>query len=187
MVDAPSLKTTGAIVALGAACALLVGCGDAASAPSFFAIRSVTARMSPPCVAPALGAAPAQNRPIVACYELGPTAVTARDVSSALVRPNANTETIDVEFALTPAGVERFNAMARALGIGGQAAIVVDGGIVSAPRLDTTDFPGRGVITGLDLVTAQGLAARLNAGTCVSGRPLASSHASGIGHESEIC
>lgn len=175
------------MAALGAVCALLVGCGDAASTPSFFAMRPVTAHTSPPCVAPALGAAPAQNGVIVACYELGPTAVDAHDVSSAVVRPDANTQMMDVEFVLTPGGIERFNAMARTLGVGGQAAILVDGGIVSAPRIQTTDFPGRGVVTGLDLPTAQGLAARLNAGTCVSGRHLASSRASGIRSAAEIC
>lgn len=162
----------------GAACALLAGCGGSTRDSSYFAMRAVTSRTSPPCVAPALGAASSRNLPVTACYALGPTALDAHDVNSAVVRPNTATQTVEVEVELTAAGVERFNALARAVGVGGQAAVLVDGAIVSVPRLDTTDFPGKAVITGLDLAAAQRLASRLNAPGCAA-RPSTTSRPSG--------
>lgn len=67
-----------------------------------------------------------------------------------------------MDFALTPARVARWNAMAR----GGRrcqvarwpSGQVVDGAVTSAPRLESTGFAGRGVLTGLDGAAAQRLA-----------------------------
>ena len=98
----------------------------------------------------------------LACYEVGPAQVNANDVKSAAVVVDPVTKAEEVEFDLPPKGVERFNALARSVGLGGQAAIVVYGVVVSAPRFDTTEFPGKGRVTGLPADQAQRLARRLN-------------------------
>ena len=96
------------------------------------------------------------------CFELGPAGVDAGDVASAEVVTSRATGTDEVTFTLSPAGTMRFNAMARAVGLGGQAAMVVDGVVVSAPRIQVLEFSGSGVVTGLDAAAAQRLAKRLN-------------------------
>lgn len=65
-----------------------------------------------------------------------------------------------VQFQLSPDGTARFNTMAQAAGRGADLAMVVDGVVASAPRLETTDFPGQGVATGLGANAAQALAKR---------------------------
>ena len=67
------------------------------------------------------------------------------------VTSSATTQLSEVQFELTAAGIKRWNALARTVGVGGQLTIVVDGAIKSAPRMEVTDFQGRGVVTGLDL------------------------------------
>jgi len=101
---------------------------------------------------------------VVVCYEMGPVAVDAGAVTSAAVVSDGAAPTAGVTFELSPAGTSRWNAMARTAGVGAQVAIVVDGAIVGAPTLQTTDFPGKGVVTGLDPAAAQRLAGRLNRG-----------------------
>jgi preprotein translocase subunit SecD len=66
-----------------------------------------------------------------------------------------------VELTLTTDGAARFDALARDVGTGGQIAVVVDGRVVSAPRLAGGPPPNKGVVTGLDEPTARGLADRL--------------------------
>jgi preprotein translocase subunit SecD len=155
---------TGGWRILTATLVLLVGCSDPAAKPdpSYFTIRPVTRQTAPPCARPALPEL--QNGQAVRCYELGPAGVDADDVQSATIIRDPQTSAPEVEFDLSPQGVERFNAMAKAVGVGGQAAVVVDGIVASAPRLDTTDFPGRGAVTGLGEEQAQRLATRLNHG-----------------------
>ncbi len=144
------------VTLLSASLVLLAGCGGgtAKQDPSYFTIRPVIGQQPPPCVPPALPER--QNAEVVRCYQLGPAQVDAHDVASAAVVPQG------VEFTLSPEGAERFSAMARAVGRGGQAAIVVDGVVTSAPRFETTDYPGKGVVTGLDSGAAPRLANRLN-------------------------
>ena len=58
---------------------------------------------------------------------------------------------------LTAAGVARMETLFREIGAGGQFAIVVDGRLVSAPRLEGP--PGaKGIVTGVDEPTARSLA-----------------------------
>ena len=85
---------------------------------------------------------------IVARYRLGPSAVTGRALSGARAVVNTTTGAWGVEFSLTSDGTKDWNDMAVAIGQGGQVAIDLDGEVRSAPRLETTDFPGRGQITG---------------------------------------
>lgn len=145
-----------------AATVIVVGaCGNSGPDPSYFAVRPVTRRAPPPCVAPALEEVLRPSGQVIACYELGPTGVDARDVRSATVTSSA-TQLSEVQFELTASGTKRWNALAQAVGAGGQVAIVVDGAISSAPKLTVTEFQGKGVVTGLDLSGAHRLAERLN-------------------------
>lgn len=141
---------------------LLAGCRGAARQPdpSYFTIRPVTSEFTPPCAPPAL--AEQHDGQAVRCYDVGPAGVDARDVKSATVIVDPRTGQHAVEFDLSPRGTERFNTLARTVGVGGLAAIVVDGVVVSTPRFDTTQFPGKGRVTGLDAGQAERLTHRLN-------------------------
>lgn len=130
--------------------------------PSYFTIRPVVRQFEPPCAAPAI--VEMRDRKAFRCFELGPPGVDASDVKSASLVKQPATKTDAVEFELTANGAERFNLLARTVGVGGQAAIVVDGAVVSAPRLDVTEFAGKGVVTGLSTEDAPRLAKRLNRG-----------------------
>ncbi len=127
---------------------------------SYFTIRPVTRELPPPCVPPAL--AEERDGRAMQCFEVGGVQVDAGDVQSAATFTDPTTNTTSVQFRLSSKGTDRFNAMARAVGVGGRAAIVVDGLVVSAPRLDTTNFPGAGVVAGLSDADAAGLVKRLN-------------------------
>lgn len=150
------------LVALSAAIVVLAGCHQPGPKQEalYFTIRPVTRELPPPCVLPAL--TEKRNGQAVHCFEVGTAQVDASDVESAVVVTDRATSTPAVAFSLSSKGTDRFNAMARMVGLGGQAAFVVDGLVVSAPRFDTTDFPGRGVVTGLTNAEAGQLVKRLN-------------------------
>lgn len=152
-----------ATAAIVGAVVLLAACSSQSALKtdaSYFTIRPVTRQVPPPCRSPAL--AELQNGQQVACFELGPAGVKASDVKSAAVGTDPSTNAPIVQFQLSVPGIDRFNALARTVGVGGQAAFVVDGAVVSTPRFDTTDFPGSGVVTGLTPDAAAWLAQRLN-------------------------
>jgi preprotein translocase subunit SecD len=149
------------LLSLSTAVVVLAGCHlGAKQEASYFTIRPVTRELPPPCVPPAL--AEKRNGQAVHCFEVGPAQVDASDVESAALVTDGATSTAAVEFSLSSKGTDRFNAMARMVGLGGQAAFVVDGVVVSTPRFDTTNFPGRGVVTGLTDDEAGQLMKRLN-------------------------
>ncbi|MDQ6726144.1 MAG: protein translocase subunit SecD [Actinomycetota bacterium] len=81
-------------------------------------------------------------------YLLAPAEVkgTALSSASAVVQPT--TGQWEVNFSLTGDGTKQWNDMAVKVGTGNQIAIDLDGVVRSAPRLDSTNFPGSGVITG---------------------------------------
>ena len=85
---------------------------------------------------------------VVAQYRLGPSQVSGQALSGARAVVDPTTGGWGVEFSLTSAGTRDWNQMAAAIGQGGQVAIDLDGEVRSAPRLQTTDFPGKGQITG---------------------------------------
>ncbi|HEX3622057.1 MAG TPA: protein translocase subunit SecD [Acidimicrobiales bacterium] len=88
------------------------------------------------------------NGKVTARYLLGPAAVKGQALSGASATVAPNTGVWEVEFSLTSEGTKQWNDMATSVGTGGQIAIDLDGVVRSAPSLDTTDFPGSGVITG---------------------------------------
>jgi len=100
--------------------------------------------------------------------------VNAHDVSSALVRPNANAQTAHVELALTPSGVERFTPWPERWASEGRPPSWLTAESSAHPARHNR-LPGKGVITGLELTMRKELEARRNAGACISGRSLASS------------
>jgi preprotein translocase subunit SecD len=81
-------------------------------------------------------------------YLLAPAEVKGQALSSARALVEPSTGVWEVEFSLTGDGTKQWNDMAAKVGQGNQIAIDLDGVVRSAPRLDTTDFPGKGVITG---------------------------------------
>lgn len=140
----------------------LAGCGDSTPEPvtSYFTIRPVSRESAPPCLPPALSELKGGSPYVAKSWDR--PGVDANDITSAAVVVDPVTGNRNVEFALSPEGTERFNALAKAVGLRGQAAVVVDGVVVNAPRFETTDFPGKGLVTGLDAGVAQRLADRLN-------------------------
>jgi preprotein translocase subunit SecD len=85
---------------------------------------------------------------IVARHVLGPSEVTGRALSGARAVVDPTTGGWGVEFSLTSSGTREWNDMAARLGQGGQVAVDLDGVVRSAPTLQTTNFPGKGQITG---------------------------------------
>jgi preprotein translocase subunit SecD len=81
-------------------------------------------------------------------YLLDPAEVKGQALSSASAVVEPSTGVWEVQFSLTGEGTKQWNDMAAKVGQGNQIAIDLDGVVKSAPRLDTTDFPGKGVITG---------------------------------------
>lgn len=154
----------GALATVTVHLVLLAGCGDPPTRAdsSFFTIRPIAGQSAPPCTAPAL--AEVRGGDAVRCYEVGAAEVDAGDVTSASVATDRATQTEDVQFVLSAEGTERLNGLARTVGVGGRAAIVVDGMVVGAIRFETTDFQGRGVVSGLGAAEAERLARRLNRG-----------------------
>jgi preprotein translocase subunit SecD len=85
---------------------------------------------------------------VTARYLLGPAEVKGQALSDARATVQPTTGAWEVEFSLTGEGTKQWNDMAVKVGAGNQIAIDLDGVVRSAPRLETTDFPGKGVITG---------------------------------------
>jgi preprotein translocase subunit SecD len=85
---------------------------------------------------------------VIARYLLGPSAVTGRALSGARAVVDPTTGGWSVEFTLTSSGTKEWNDMAAGIGQGGRVAVDLDGEVKSAPTLQTTNFPGKGQITG---------------------------------------
>jgi preprotein translocase subunit SecD len=111
----------------------------------------------PPSAAPEAAAGPEgdvvlpqkdRDGRVVAHYRLGPSEVNGRALSGARAIVDPTTGGWGVEFSLTPGGTKDWNDMAARIGQGGQVAIDLDGEVKSAPALQTTNFPGKGQITG---------------------------------------
>ena len=85
---------------------------------------------------------------VIRRYLLGPAEVNGRALSSARATVEPTTGSWEVEFSLTSSGTKQWNDMAVKVGQGNRIAIDLDGVVKSAPSLDTTDFPGKGRITG---------------------------------------
>jgi preprotein translocase subunit SecD len=84
---------------------------------------------------------------VIARYLLGPAEVKGQAMSGASATVSG-TGTWEVTFELTGEGTKQWNDMAAKVGVGNQIAIDLDGVVRSAPKLDVTEFQGRGVITG---------------------------------------
>jgi len=85
---------------------------------------------------------------VTARYLLAPAAVKGQALSSASAVVNPTTASWEVQFNLTDQGTKEWNDMAVKVGAGNQIAIDLDGVIRSAPSLNSTNFPGSGVISG---------------------------------------
>jgi preprotein translocase subunit SecD len=81
-------------------------------------------------------------------YLLGPAAVKGTALSGASATVAQGTGAWEVQFELTGDGTKQWNDMAAQVGQGNRIAIDLDGIVRSAPSLSTTQFEGRGVITG---------------------------------------
>ncbi len=128
---------------------------------AYFLIVPVRGTSAPPC-APIQMMTMAQKAGgrEVACYQIAKPYVYADDVDTAVAREDGATGRWAVNYTLTPRGVTRMEELFRDVGVGGQAAIVVDGAVVSAPRFEARPA-ARGSVTDLDESTARSLADRL--------------------------
>ena len=84
---------------------------------------------------------------VISRYLLGPAEVKGQALSGASATVS-QTGQWEVAFELTGEGTKQWNDMATKVGAGNQIAIDLDGVVRSAPRLEVTEFQGRGVITG---------------------------------------
>jgi preprotein translocase subunit SecD len=91
---------------------------------------------------------PGKEGGAAARYKLGPAEVTGEALSSAQASIDQGTGQWAVDFELTADGTQKWDAMAAKVGQGNQIAIDLDGRVESAPSLETTQFGGRGTITG---------------------------------------
>jgi hypothetical protein len=132
---------------------------------SYFLLRPVQGRSAPPCPAgPSGPMAPVVAEKVdgneVACLQVGPPGLDADDVATASARLDRSGGRWEVEFALTTEGASRLSALRRDADPDGQVAILVDGQVVSVPKL--ADGPTtRGIVPGLDEASARRLADRL--------------------------
>ncbi len=85
---------------------------------------------------------------VTARYLLAPAAVKGQALSSASAVVNPTNASWEVQFDLTGEGTKQWNDMAVKVGVGNQIAIDLDGVVRSAPSLNSTNFPGSGVISG---------------------------------------
>jgi preprotein translocase subunit SecD len=88
------------------------------------------------------------NRTGDARYVLGPAGVTGAQLASVTPQPEKVTGTTNIQFKLTSEGTRAFNDMAARIGVGKKLAIDIDGQVVAAPTLQTTQFEGSGNIPG---------------------------------------
>lgn len=134
------------------------------AANSYFVIRPVEGRSAPPCRperSEAAAVAPETPGGQGSCLQLGPPMLAADDVSTATARQGRTSGEWEVEFTLSREGTARFADLFQAVGAGGEIAILVDGRVVSAPRVASATAAPKGVVTGLDEQSARSLAARL--------------------------
>ncbi len=154
-----------AVLAVAVACS--GGSGGGAAKPkdrSFVLFQPVIEQLpAAPCPPPAVPEKD-RNGSALRCYQLGPPSVTGNDIAAAAAVDGLG-GAWEVAFDLTAAGTQAFNAMAAQVGLGNRIAIVLDGAVISAPTLETTQFPGKGRIAG-DFTPAQAreLAKRLDPG-----------------------
>jgi hypothetical protein len=127
---------------------------------NYFLLLPVRGRSAPPCPSSPLVFPEQAAGQDVVCYQVAGPLVDADDVDTAVAREERGTGGWAVEYTLTPAGVASMEALFRDVGAGGQFAIVVDGRLVSAPRLEGPP-PPKGIVSGLDEQTARSLADRL--------------------------
>lgn len=132
---------------------------------SYFLVRPVQGRSAPPCPAgPSGPMAPVVAEKVdgkeVACLLVGPPGLDADDVATASARQDRAGGHWEVEFTLTTEGATRWSLLRRDADPDGHVAILVDGQVVSVPKL--ADGPTtRGIVSGLDEATARRLADRL--------------------------
>ena len=87
-----------------------------------------------------------RNGKVVRRYQLGPSELTGRAISSARANVDPNGQWL-VEFRLTGSGSNAFDELAAKY-VGRQVAIDLDGVVKSAPTIQQAEFNGRGQITG---------------------------------------
>ena len=143
----------------------MVGCSSGGSKANTFSIRAVHGEQSAPCPAPPKPSTNAGVLPLVqqgetvSCLQVAQASVTQKNVTDAKAIEGIGTGW-DVEFVLDSAGADALNRLAVAEQ-GKQLATEVDGVVYSAPRVNATDFHGRGEISRLDEATAKRIASEM--------------------------
>ncbi len=135
--------------------AVFAACGGSSSSGSpsttaqtagRFEVRPVIGRDPQPCRVGQLLLAPVHQSAV--CLTLGATALNGADVASVSVS-SQSTDGPGIDIRLTTDGLTRVNALARRLygapSPMGEAALLVDGRVFSAPRFNIDHFDATGI------------------------------------------
>lgn len=125
--------------------------------------RPVVSEPAGPCPAPET--VPVPDRPVTlpsaesGCLALAPAAlIVTRAEATAQLDPDGD---LEVAFTLNQEDTAAFDQLANAH-LGERVALVLLGRVLSAPRIETSGFHGRGIISGLDRQAAADVVAALS-------------------------
>lgn len=115
-------------------------------APELLTIHPIVREAAPPCVSPSpdghLAVGPRQNGDASLCLVLESAEVDARDLRSVVLQEAVSDENLDIAVTLNAKGSERFTNLAGR-SIGRPLAIVSEGKLLAAPRVDSASTDGR--------------------------------------------
>ena len=141
------------------------GCSSGGSRPSTFSIRAVNGEQLPPCAPPPKPSTNAGVLPLVeqgktvSCLHVAQAPITQKDVTSASAVDGASGWQVD--FVLDKSGADALDQLAAAH-LGDKLAMEVGGVVYNTPPVHTSQFNGRGAISGLDETTAKRIASELH-------------------------
>jgi hypothetical protein len=178
-----------AAVALGAAC----GNGERGRvhssrlAPEMLTIHAVLGELTPPC--PSLSAdghpvvGPSEDGGTSGCLILAPPQIDARDLKTVVVQEGASEDHLDIAVRLNAAGTDRYTNLAGR-SIGQRLAIVADGKLLAAPRVESPSTEGAFTISGLQRDRAIEIVRRLGGDPSI---PKATPESDGIRRATKLC
>jgi preprotein translocase subunit SecD len=160
------MRRSAALLLAFGLCITAAACRKSDSAErSLLELRPVLASNPPPCATEApkkgeLVRPKTSDGKVTECLELGPPIVDAKDVRSATVAETPSGEPA-LSVVLGGVGSSNLDGFAQR-NLGKRLAIVVQGGLVSAPVVQYSSFAGRIQVTGLSKEKTDDLFRRLN-------------------------
>jgi hypothetical protein len=150
-------------------------------------IHAVLGEVTPPCSSPSADGhtvvGPSEDGNVGGCLVLGPPEIDARDLRTVVVQEAASADALDIAVRLNAGGTERFtNFAGRSLGR--PLAIVTDGKLLAAPRVESPSTDGRFTISGMPLDRAIEIVRRLGGDPAV---PKATPESDGLQRATKLC